>query len=69
LEEELKVALNSLRRTTTSTTKPAPRVIIISNLKEEVEIEPQHVIEEQLQIIFTLGPVEEEELQQLVAKE
>ncbi len=69
MEEELKVALNSLRRTTTSTTKPAPRVIIISNLKEEVEIEPQHVIEEQLQIIFTLGPVEEEELQQLVAKE
>jgi hypothetical protein len=69
LEEELKVALNSLRRTITSTTKPAPRVIIISNLKEEVEIEPQHVIEEQLQIIFTLGPVEEEELQQLVAKE
>jgi hypothetical protein len=41
LEEELEVALNFLRRPTTFTTKPTPQVIVISNLKEEVEIKPR----------------------------
>ncbi len=47
LEEELEEALNFLRRTTTSTSKPTPQVIVISDL-EEVEIKLQLVIEEQL---------------------
>jgi hypothetical protein len=34
-----------------------------------VEIKPQPVIEEQLQTISALGHVEEEESQQIVAKE
>jgi hypothetical protein len=46
LEEELKAALNFLKKTITSTTTLAPQVIVISDLKEEVEIIPQHVVEE-----------------------
>ncbi len=38
LEEELEIALNFLRKTTTSTTKPTPQVIVILYLKEEVDI-------------------------------
>jgi hypothetical protein len=44
LEEELEVALNFLRKTTTFTTKPIPQVIIISDLEEEVEVGPQLVV-------------------------
>jgi hypothetical protein len=46
LQEELQVALNFLRITTTSTPTPTPQVIVISNLEEEVEIIPQFVVEE-----------------------
>jgi hypothetical protein len=38
LEEELEAVLNFLRRTTTSTTKLAPRVIVISWENEEEEL-------------------------------
>jgi hypothetical protein len=47
LEEELERALNFLRRTITSTSKPTAQVIIISDLEEEVEIRLQLVVEEQ----------------------
>jgi hypothetical protein len=46
LEEELKIVLNFLRKTTTSITKLAPQVIVISNLEKEVEIRPQPVVKE-----------------------
>ncbi len=46
LEEELEATLNFLRKPTTSTTKPIPQVIVISNSKEEVQVGPQPVIEE-----------------------
>jgi hypothetical protein len=48
LEEELKIALNFLRITITSIVKPTPQVIVISYSKEEVDIRPQLVVEEQL---------------------
>jgi hypothetical protein len=51
--EELEVALNFLKRTITFTATSAPQVIIISNLKEEVEIIPQLVVEKQLEPIPT----------------
>jgi hypothetical protein len=63
LEKELKATLNFLRKTTTSITKLIPQVIVISNSKEEVEVGPQLVVEEQLQSISTLRPMEKEELQ------
>jgi hypothetical protein len=44
LEKELKAALNFLRKTTTSTTKPIRQVSVISNLKEEVEVGPQPIV-------------------------
>jgi hypothetical protein len=62
LEKELEVALNFLKRTATSTTKPILQIIIISDSEEEVEIGPQSVVEEQVQSIFASTPVEEEEL-------
>jgi hypothetical protein len=40
LEEELEVALNFIRKTTTSTTKLTPQIIVISYSDEEVEITP-----------------------------
>ncbi len=40
-------------------TKPTLQVIVISNLEEQVEIGPQPVIEEQLQTISPLGPMED----------
>jgi hypothetical protein len=48
LEEELEATLNFLRTTITFTAKPTPHVIVILDSKEEVEIRPQHVIEEHL---------------------
>jgi hypothetical protein len=62
LEKELEVALNFLKVTTTSTTKPILQIIIISDSEEEVEIGPQFVVEEQVQLVFASTPVEEEEL-------
>jgi hypothetical protein len=50
--------LNFLRKTTTSIAKLVPQVIVISDL-EEMEVRPQHVVEEQLQLIFTLRLMEE----------
>ncbi len=58
--------MNFLRVTTTSIAKPIPQVIIISNLEEEVEVRPQPTVEEQLQLVSTLRPMEEEELQHVV---
>ncbi len=62
MEKELEVALNFLKVTTTSTTKPILQIIIISDSEEEVEIGPQFVVEEQVQLVFASTPVEEEEL-------
>jgi hypothetical protein len=39
------------------------QVIVISNLEEEVEIKPQPIIEENLQLVFPSRPVKEEQLQ------
>jgi hypothetical protein len=69
LEEELETTLNFLRKTITSIAKLVPKVIVISNSKEEVEVGPQLVIEEQLQSIFALRLMEEEELRQHVVQE
>jgi hypothetical protein len=68
LEEEWEATLNFLRRTITSTAKPIPQVSIILDL-EEVEVRPQPTVEEQLQLVSTLRPMEEEELQQHVVQE
>ncbi len=64
MEEELEVALNFLRKTITSTTKPIPQVIVILNLEEEVEVGPQPVTQEQPQPVPKSRPVEEKKLQQ-----
>ncbi len=48
LEEELEKTLNFLKKPTIFIAKPTPHVIVISNSKEEVEIRPQPIIEEQL---------------------
>ncbi len=69
MEEELEVALNFLRRTTTSIAKPRPYVIAISYSKEKVEIKPQLVIEKPLQSISASRLMEEGELQQPVVEE
>ncbi len=69
MEEELETTLNFLRKTITSIAKLVPKVIVISNSKEEVEVGPQLVIEEQLQSIFALRLMEEEELRQPVSNE
>jgi hypothetical protein len=69
LEEELEATLNFLRKTTMSTTKPIPQVIVISNSKEEVEIKPQHVVEENSKLVPTLRFVEEGKLQQPIVEE
>jgi hypothetical protein len=44
LQEELKPTFILLRKTTTTTTKSIPQVIVISYSKEEMEVGPQHVI-------------------------
>jgi hypothetical protein len=64
----LEVTLNFFRKTTTSTTTPAPQVIVISNSKEEVEIIPKPIVEEQLEQVFASRPMEEE-LQQPVVED
>jgi hypothetical protein len=71
LKEELKIALNFLRRTTTTITSPTltPQVIIISNSREEVEILFQPIVEEQSKQTFKPRPMEEIELQQHVNKD
>ncbi len=69
LEEELKIAFNFLKNTTTSTTKPTLQVIVILDSKEEVEILPQFVVEEQIEQFYASRPMEEEELQQDVVEE
>jgi hypothetical protein len=38
-------------------------VIVISDSKEEAKVGPQPIVEEQLQSIFALKPMEEDELQ------
>jgi hypothetical protein len=63
LEEELEATLNFLRRTTISTAKPVPHVIVILD-SEEVEIRPQLVVKEQPQLVHVPRPMEEKELQQ-----
>jgi hypothetical protein len=62
LEEELEATLNFLKKTITSTTKSIPQAIVISDSKEEMQVGPQLVVEGQLQSIFALRFVEEEEL-------
>jgi hypothetical protein len=47
-------------RTTTSTTTLAPQIIVISNLKEEVEILQQPIVEEQLEQVPAPRLVEKE---------
>jgi cell division protein FtsX len=69
LEKELEATLNFLKRTITSTAKPIPQVIVISNSKEKVEIRPQPVVEEISQSIHVLRPMEEVKLQQHVIEE
>lgn len=44
-------------------------MIVISNSKEEVEVGPQPIVEEQLQLVSMLKPMEEEELQQPIIQE
>jgi hypothetical protein len=61
--------LNFLRKTITFTTKPIPQVIVISDLEEDMQVGIQLVVEEQLQLVFALRLVEEEELQQPVVQE
>jgi uncharacterized protein affecting Mg2+/Co2+ transport len=62
LEKELKATLIFKRKTTTSTTKLVPHVIVISDSKEKVEIKPQLVVEEQPQLVPIPRPMEEKEL-------
>ncbi len=50
MEKELEVALNFLRKINTSTI-PIPQVIVILDSKEEVEVGPQHVVQEQPQLV------------------
>jgi hypothetical protein len=50
-------------------TKPIPQVIVILDLEEEVEIRPQHVVEEISQLVPASRPVEEGELQQPIVEE
>jgi hypothetical protein len=66
LEEELETTLNFLRKTTTFIAKLVPQVIVILDSKEKVKVGPQLVVEEQLQSIFVLKPMEEEKLQLVV---
>jgi hypothetical protein len=47
LEEALQVTLNFLRKTITSTTRLVPQVNVILDSKEEVEVGPQLVVQEQ----------------------
>ncbi len=69
MEEELETTLNFLKRTTTFITKLILEVKVILDLEEEVEIGPQPIVEEQLQLVFASRLVEEEELQQPIVKE
>jgi hypothetical protein len=46
------VALNFLRKPNTFTTKPIPQIIVILYSKEEMEVEPQHVVQEQPQLVL-----------------
>ncbi len=66
MEEELETTLNFLRKTTTFIAKLVPQVIVILDSKEKVKVGPQLVVEEQLQSIFVLKPMEEEKLQLVV---
>jgi hypothetical protein len=50
-------------------TKPILQVIVISDLEEEVEIRPQHVVEEISQLVLVSRLVEEGELQQPIVEE
>ncbi len=61
--------MNFYKITTTSIAALDPRVIIISNLEEEVEIIPQPIVEEKSPQAFESKLVEEVELQQLVNRE
>jgi hypothetical protein len=62
LGKELEVALNFLKKIATFIAKPIPQVIVILDSKEEVEVGPQSIVEEQLQSVSTLRLVGEEEL-------
>jgi hypothetical protein len=63
LKEELEATLNFLRRPTISIATLEPQVIIISNLKEEVEIIREPIVQEQPKLVHASRPREEEELQ------
>lgn len=52
LEEEVEATLNFLSRTITSIVKPTPQIIVILDSKEEMEIRPQPIVKEQLQLVF-----------------
>jgi hypothetical protein len=69
LVEELGITLNFIKKTTISIVKPVPHVIVIFYSKEEMEVGPHPVIEEQSQSVFVLRLMEKEELQQLVVQE
>ncbi len=59
MEEELEVALNFKKKTTTFTTKPIPQAIIILDSEEEVEVGAQPIVQEQPQPIPESRPAEE----------
>jgi hypothetical protein len=63
LEEELEATLNFPRTTITSTSKLVPQIIVISNSKEEVEVGPQPIVQEQPQLVLTSKIVEDKRLQ------
>jgi hypothetical protein len=66
LEDKLEITLNFLKKIITFTGKLVPQIIVISYSKEEVEVRPQFVVEEQPQPVIESRLVEEKELQQLV---
>jgi hypothetical protein len=66
LEEELEATLNFPRTTITSTSKLVPQIIVISNSKEEIEVGPQPIVQEQPQLVLTSKIVEDKGLQKLV---
>ncbi len=66
MEEELEATLNFPRTTITSTSKLVPQIIVISNSKEEIEVGPQPIVQEQPQLVLTSKIVEDKGLQKLV---
>ncbi len=66
MEDKLEITLNFLKKIITFTGKLVPQIIVISYSKEEVEVRPQFVVEEQPQPVIESRLVEEKELQQLV---